>query len=94
VTLTPERPAQSFEVALDAPAGTAAGVAALQIDSRPSGARVWIDGMPVGVTPLMMPAVAAGPHSVRMELDGYQPWSGSVSVSTGERARVAASLER
>jgi hypothetical protein len=102
VTLTAERPAQSFEVALDTPgaasAGSGAGAAAataagLQIDSRPSGAQVWIDGAPAGVTPLLLPNVAAGTHSVRIELPGFRPWTTSVSVRTGERARVAASLE-
>jgi hypothetical protein len=109
VTLTPERPAQSFEVALDNPggastgtgagaAGSGAGVAAataagLQVDSRPSGAQVWIDGQPAGVTPLLLPNVAAGTHTVRIELPGFQPWTTSVSVRAGERARVAASLE-
>jgi hypothetical protein len=102
VTLSPARPAQSLEVSLDGtavapsttpvPAGTAA--AGLQIESRPSGAQVWVDGSPAGVTPVVVPSVAAGTHSVRIELAGYQPWSTSVSVTAGQRARVAASLER
>jgi len=100
VTLSAERPAQSFEVALDN-AGAAAGAAGapsagvgLQIDSRPAGAQVWVDGVPAGVTPLLLPSVGVGNHSVRIELAGYQPWTTSVAVVTGERARVAASLER
>lgn len=126
VTLTAERPAQSFEVALDnpgaassstgpsgaassggasaggasagaspagrPPAGTAS--AGLQVDSRPAGAQVWIDGAPAGVTPLLLPNVSVGTHSVRIELPGFRPWTTSVSVATGERTRVAASLEQ
>jgi hypothetical protein len=115
VTLTAERPAQSFEVALDnpgaasgtapagtppasaapggrAPAGTA--TAGLQIDSRPAGAQVWVDGTLAGVTPLLLLNVSVGTHSVRIELPGFRPWTTSVSVATGERTRVAASLEQ
>ena len=117
VTLTAERPAQSFEVALDnpggasgaapagtppgtagsggrAPAGTGTATAGLQIDSRPAGAQVWVDGRPAGVTPLLLPNVSVGTHSVRIELPGFRPWTTTVSVGTGERTRVAASLEQ
>ena len=107
ITLTSERPSQSFEVALDgsgsltpaassvpAPAGPRSAAIGLQIDSRPSGAQVWLDGAPAGVTPLFVPAVPSGSHQVRIELPGYRPWTTSVSVTAGEQARVAASLEQ
>jgi hypothetical protein len=116
VTLTAERPAQSFEVALDNPAAASGGAApagtppagaapggrapagtataGLQVDSRPAGAQVWVDGTPAGVTPLLLPNVSVGIHSVRIELPGFRPWTTTVSVATGERARVAASLEQ
>jgi hypothetical protein len=55
---------------------------------------VWVDGSPAGVTPVVVPSVAAGTHAVRIELAGYQPWSATVSVTAGQRARVAASLEQ
>jgi hypothetical protein len=41
-----------------------------------------------------MENVDAGPHVVKLERDGYGPWSTSVRVVTGERLRVSASLER
>ena len=100
VTLSAERPAQSFEIALDNPGGASGGgvaplpAAGLQIDSRPAGAQVWVDGVPVGVTPLSLPNVSVGAHAVRLELAGFRPWSASVAVKTGEPVRVAASLER
>ena len=75
------------------PAGDARA-AGLQIDSRPSGAQVWVDGVAVGVTPLYLPSVATGPHTVRIEMPGFRAWTTSVSVGSGEPARVAASLER
>ena len=104
--LTADRPSQSFEVSLagesGAPAAATAAAAAvepaapaaLQVDSRPAGAQVWMDGTLVGTTPLLLSGVGTGPHAVRIELSGYRPWSTSIEVGRGERARVAASLER
>jgi len=60
--------------------------------SRPSGASVTIDGRRVGATPVVMPAVAAGTHVVRIQRPGYRPWVTRVRVAEGARARVAASL--
>jgi len=99
-TLTEDRPSQSFEASLD---GASAAVQAplpapattgLQIDSRPTGAQVFVDGAPVGVTPVLLPTIATGAHTVRIELAGYRSWSTSVSVTSGQRTRVAASLEQ
>jgi hypothetical protein len=104
VALTAERPAQSIDFELRASRAAAAGSAVsrsvpadtpaeLRVDSRPRGARVLVDNRPVGVTPLVLPAVRAGSHAVRLEMEGYRSWSTSVYVEAGGRARVAASLE-
>jgi serine/threonine protein kinase len=66
----------------------------LQIDSRPRGAQVFIDGRLVGTTPLMLTEVRPGTHAVRIDLRGHRRWVASVDVAPGERQRVAASLER
>ena len=97
ITLTAERPSQaiSFELrSRQAAALPPAGPGALVIESRPTGAAVYIDGRMVGVTPVTIESVGAGDHSIGLAADGYQRWVGSVRVSTGERARVTASLER
>ena len=100
MTLTAERPSHSFEIALGVdgpsdPVGTVGTVpGAVQIDSRPSGAQVWMDGALIGTTPLLVSGVDSGSHAVRIELPGYRLWTTSVEVTRGERARVAASLER
>jgi hypothetical protein len=65
----------------------------LEIVSRPSGAQVSLDGRVVGATPLSLPAVRKGVHDVLIELPGYNRWSTSVVVTTGNRTRVGASLE-
>jgi hypothetical protein len=73
------------------PAGTAAP-GSLAVESRPEGARVFVDGRLSGTTPLVLPGVAAGSHVVRVERDGYRRWSSKVRVTSGRRARVTASL--
>jgi hypothetical protein len=104
VLLNAAHPAQAIAVELTrtrpaaAPAATR-GVApsfsgSLSVDSRPIGAKVFVDGKFVGSTPFVMPEIAAGEHAVRIEHDGYQRWSSSVRVVSGERARVTASLEK
>jgi serine/threonine-protein kinase len=108
VALTRTRASQSIAVNLSrAPAGQAAAApvpstpgsagrtaGALVVDSRPTAANVFVDGKLVGTTPLLVDSVDPGTHVVRMERDGYGPWSTSVRVAPGERLRVSASLER
>jgi serine/threonine protein kinase len=66
----------------------------LQVDSRPRGAQVFVDGRLVGITPLLLSDVRPGTHAVRIDLRGHRRWVASVDVGPGERQRVAASLER
>jgi len=102
VSITAARPSRSITVALTtdgavppaAPAVTERGTAPLRVESRPSGARVFLDGKLVGTTPLSVAEVGAGEHAVRLELEGYKPWTFSARILAGEPNRVAASLER
>jgi hypothetical protein len=68
-------------------------VAPLQIDTRPTGAQVFLDGRLIGTAPMVVEEVGVGEHAVRLELAGYVPWTSSVRVVAGQRTRVAASLE-
>jgi hypothetical protein len=77
-----------------APASAAAGPGPLRVESRPAGASVYLDGRLVGVTPLSLPAVPAGEHTVRIQLEGYRSWASSVQIVSTEANRVTASLER
>jgi serine/threonine protein kinase len=94
---------QSASSAPSAPATTtpapserivASGVGRINVQSRPSGARVFVNDRLIGITPLAVPDMPAGPATVRIEMDGYQAWTTTVQVTAAEPARVNASLER
>jgi hypothetical protein len=67
---------------------------AIEVETRPPGARVFLDGRDVGVSPIVLGAVTVGSHTVRFDLAGYARWTTTVTVKAGARVRVAASLER
>jgi serine/threonine-protein kinase len=108
VTITASRPSQSLTIPLsrEPEAAAARGAApltppasqsfagSLVVDSRPSGAKVYVDGRLAGTTPLAMAEVRAGEHAIRIEREGYRMWSSSVRVVAAEQNRVTASLER
>ena len=107
VTLTRNRASQSVRVPLRASvvppaaggqtaperAETEGFFGTIVVESRPTPARVFIDGREAGRTPLVVPNVRAGSHVVRIELDGHRTWTSAVRVVAGERRRVTASLE-
>ena len=76
-----------------APAAPAGEQSTLQIDSRPRGAQVFVDGRFVGRTPVVAPGIHPGQHMVRMQMAGHRQWATAVTVGPGERARVGGSLE-
>jgi serine/threonine-protein kinase len=110
VRITASRPAQEMTVSLgreemaqaqvatapvpSTPGTTGRFVGALNVDSRPPGAKVFVDGKLAGTTPLQMAGLDAGEHVVRIERDGYRRWSSSVRVVASEQNRVTASLEK
>ena len=104
VRISAAQPTQAIDVELvaarpvreAAPPPQAAGRSSgsLMVESRPAGARVFVDGRLVGTTPLLLDAVVAGAHAVRLELEGFSPWTATAQVTGGERARVSGSLSR
>jgi PEGA domain len=77
------------------PTGTSGQfIGRLSVDSRPVGARVFLDNKQIGVTPLALPSIPAGEHAIRLERDGYRHWTSTVRVIAGEQNRVTASLDR
>ena len=89
----PPRP--STPATLGRPPATAAAAAttgALNVDSRPSGAAVTINGQPRGNTPLTITDLPPGEYQILMAMPGYRPFTTTVRVVAGERVRAAASL--
>jgi hypothetical protein len=96
VTLTRGQPSQTLNVQLEPGVDTANPAAtkgSIFVDSRPRGAKVTIDGQSAGVTPVQIPEVPLGRHTVRLELAGYAPISTDVLVTPGAPARIAYTLQ-
>ena len=74
-----------------APPATGPGI--LYVDSLPRGATVVLDGKAVGTTPLNLPDVRPGDHTVRLEMTGKRTWASTTTVVSGQTARVTGSLE-
>jgi PEGA domain len=99
VAIDGRRPARSVDLTLvravpseaSSPARTV-DTGSLVVESRPAGARVVLDGAPAGMTPLTIPTLGTGAHTVRIELGGYQPITTTASVEARVRARVAVTL--
>jgi hypothetical protein len=53
---------------------------------------VFVNGVPVGVTPLLLRRLPVGSRAVRIALDGFERWSSQVRIVADERTVVAASL--
>lgn len=99
VTLTNRAPAQTVSVPLKAGASQEAvpgnaKTGSIYADTKPRAARVVIDGRSYGTTPVLVPQLTPGTHTVRLEMDGYAPSSTSVTVRPGEQSRVSISLVR
>jgi hypothetical protein len=87
------RPASGESAASPGPAASNASTGTLAIDSRPAGARVFVDDQSVGTTPVRVPDVTPGNHIVRLELADHRTWTEVAQVARGKTARVAGSLE-
>jgi serine/threonine-protein kinase len=88
------RPAAATAAKGAAPTPPTATTGSLVVDSRPPGASVFIDGRRVGTTPFVLETLKPGQYTIGLDIDGYKRWATTVKVTTGERSRVAASLER
>lgn len=64
----------------------------LIISSDPKGATIFIDEGKKGVTPLILEEISEGVHAVSISLDGYEAYSGAVTVRAGDAATVNARL--
>lgn len=93
VTLAASSPVRTLSVTLQPglpPVAATRG--SIDVDSRPRGARVLIDGRFVGHAPLRVADVGAGEHQITLELGGYHPATGRVQVEPGRAQAVRLTL--
>jgi hypothetical protein len=94
VQLTAREATAAMSFALRAASAATTDAGPVNVQSRPSGARVFVNDRLIGSTPLAIPSMPPGSVTVRIEMDGYQTWTTTVRVNAGEPTRVNASLDR
>ncbi len=60
--------------------------------SQPQGAKVYLDNVYRGTTPLNLDRITAGQHHIKLVMAGYQDWSSYFSVSPSRTTTVSANL--
>ena len=65
----------------------------LSIVSNPGVAEVYLDGRPIGQTPLYLPQTLIGSHTLKLSKSGCADWTGNVTISEGQIAEVNATLQ-
>jgi hypothetical protein len=80
--MTSEAPACREVTPEDAP------FACLEVIPLGASASVTFDGANVGLTPLGIPNVEPGDHTIRLDRTGSYPWHGKITLAPGEVRRV------
>lgn len=63
-------------------------------NTTPAGAKIFIDNVDTGqVTPSLVCGLAPGAHTYRLELAGYQPLTGTVTLTTGRGEILTKTLQ-
>jgi caspase domain-containing protein/PEGA domain-containing protein/uncharacterized protein DUF1566/uncharacterized protein DUF3426 len=65
----------------------------LSVESNVSGAKVFVDGRYIGKTNLSGIKISSGDHKVRVEKDGYEPYSKRVRFKAGRSMSLTAFLD-
>ncbi len=64
----------------------------LSVTTTPAGATVFIDGIPMGVSPVTISGLAPGGHAMILKLDGYADITAPVTVTAGQTQAYTAGL--
>ncbi len=83
--ITPATPVQTT--------GSGGPTGEVMVYSSPTGARIWIDGNEFGTTPGKVSLIPAGNHILRLTLDGYYEYEGSIYVVAGETTQGYGTLQ-
>ena len=63
------------------------------VKSTPSGALVYIDGKVAGLTPVYGYKLSPGVHGIKVQKAGYETWTDSLILSSGESKDIDVTLE-
>ena len=66
----------------------------VEINSSPAMADIFIDGQKRGQTPQLIDQLLVGQHEVRLSKQGYQDYSGTMTIREGETTSVSATLKK
>ena len=66
---------------------------AIDVNYRPTGATISIDGRQVGTTPDLISQVLIGSHEISVDKEGFEPFKTTVKVAEGETVALTGSLE-
>ncbi|MFA4826005.1 MAG: PEGA domain-containing protein [Methanoregula sp.] len=66
------------------------GKGTLILSSSPTGSEVYLDNQYRGTTPVTIPEIVAGPHTLEYRHAGYQSWSTAITVTKGSSNYYAA----
>jgi diacylglycerol kinase family enzyme len=64
----------------------------VSINSKPSNARIYLDGEEVGITPGIIKSIDSGTHEVEVKKDGYETWSESVDIEADKERSLTVVL--
>ena len=65
----------------------------VKLSSTPSGATIWLDGKNTRkTTPEILEDLTPGKHSLKLTLDGYNDYAGSVTITSGKRSETSPTL--
>jgi hypothetical protein len=65
----------------------------INVNSNPSGAYLYLDGVYKGRTPLTLNSVQAKSHTIELDLNGYYDWKTTMDVTAGVTSYINAQMQ-
>jgi tetratricopeptide (TPR) repeat protein len=70
------------------------GMGSMKVQSNPEGAYVYLDGMPMGVTPVTIDNIIIGKHIIRLSKSGYQFFGTVLTIEKDDTKKLDATLQK
>ncbi len=74
------------------PVNPPASTGSISISSYPSGADIYVDGYYMADSPVIIPGLSPGSHTVRLQKAGYDEYITTVQVVSGQRTPLSVTL--